>query len=69
MPKTRRRIVQHDHTIGFWKGGAQGEPRKFQPLTNFGLQLLKFIAAPSGLPDSLKGYLVVLLRLRGVVEA
>lgn len=64
MPKNKRRLVHHNNTIGYWKGGAQGEPRKFQALTNFGLQLLKFIAAPPGLPESFKGYLVRVTQAR-----
>ena len=64
MPKSKRRLVHHSNTIGYWKGGAQGEPRKFQALTNFGLQLLKFIAAPPGLPECFKGYLVRVTQAR-----
>lgn len=56
-----RKLVQHHHQIGYWKG--QRESRKFQPLTNFGLQLLQFVAAPSGLPDSYKGYMVRVTQL------
>ncbi len=52
------RLVEYKHRLGYWKGGRQGQPRSFDAVTNFGLQLLTFIPAPSGLSDSYKGYLV-----------
>ncbi len=51
----RRKLVQHNHRIGYWRG-KRGESRHFEALTNFGLQLLKFVAAPHPLPESYKGY-------------
>ena len=60
----RRHLAEHKHRIGYWSGGKQGEPRRFEPLTNFGLQLLKFVAAPPGLPDCYKGYLVRVTQAR-----
>lgn len=65
MPRHKRKLVENNHRIGYWRGGKQGEPRKFEALTNFGMQLLKFVAAPPGLPDSYKGYLVRVTQARG----
>lgn len=64
MPRTKRKLVQHNHQIGYWRGGKQGEAKKFEALTNFGMQLMKFIANPPGLPDSYKGYLVRVTQAR-----
>ena len=40
----KKKIVQHGHTIGYWKGKlGQGD---FHELSNFALRLLQFVPAP-----------------------
>jgi len=59
MPKTNQKMCQNNHRIGYWRGGKPGTGEaRFEALTNFGMQLLKFVGAPPGLPDCYKGYLV-----------
>ena len=55
MGKKRRVVEQFGNKIGYWSG--KGESREFIALTNFGVRILKFIEAPSQLPDY-KGFLV-----------
>ena len=55
MAKKRRIVEQVGNKLGHWSG--RGESREFIALTNFGVRVLKFIEAPTQLPDY-KGFLV-----------
>ncbi len=46
----KKKITQHDYRIGYWASGSKGVGR-FQPLTTFGLRLLKHVKAPEDLPN------------------
>ena len=46
MGKNRKILTQYDHQIGYWVSGKKGIG-KFEPLTTFGLRLLKHVQAPN----------------------
>lgn len=61
------RVVQENHTIGFWKSGKN--KNTFTRLSNFGLRLLRHVRAPVELPHY-SGFIVEVSqrqRSRGVV--
>ena len=49
MGKPKKHIMEHDHQIGEWLSGSARIGR-FEPLTTFGLKLLKHVLAPNVLP-------------------
>ena len=63
MGKTVKTLVQHDSQIGYWSSGSAGLGR-FQPLTTFGLKLLKHVLAPDGLPHD-AGFVVEVCHKKG----
>ena len=54
MPRSKAKLVQHNYQIGYWRGGKQGEAKRLEVLTKFGMQL----------SDSYKGYLVRVTQTR-----
>lgn len=54
------KIAQYNNRIGFWKRRKGSRPGEFVPLTNFGLQLEKFVKPPPSRAEvkDLKGYIV-----------
>ena len=55
MPK----LTQENHRVGYWKRKRGGEG-SYISLTNFGMQLLKFVRPPDDRPElqDCKGFLV-----------
>ena len=43
-----KKLAVYKHQVGYWKG--QGDRSEFIALTNFNLELLKFVEAPPSLP-------------------
>lgn len=56
----RRRLSVHKHQVGYWKG--YGDKSEFVGLTNFNLELCKFVEAPPALP-TFKGYIAKAMQL------
>ncbi len=44
------KIVEENHSIGYWKGKS-GTERSFIQLANFGLKLIRHVRAPPQLPQ------------------
>ena len=63
MGKVKKTLVQHNHQIGYWSSGNPGIG-SFESLTTFGLQLLKHVLAPEGLPHD-AGFVVEVLHAKG----
>lgn len=55
-----KNLAVHLHQVGYWKG--HGDRRQFIALTNFDLELTKFVEAPHGLP-TYKGYMAIAKQL------
>ena len=66
MTKVKKTLVQHNHQIGYWLSGSAGVG-SFEPLTTFGLKLLKHVLAPDGLPHD-AGFVVEVSHSRGSGE-
>ena len=56
----RRKLSVHKHQVGYWKG--YGDKSEFVCLTNFNLELCKFVEAPPALP-TFKGYIAKAMQL------
>ena len=63
MGKLKRSLVQHNHQVGYWSSGSVGIGR-FEPLTMFGLKLLKHVLAPDLLPHD-AGFVVEVSHVKG----
>ena len=63
MGKPKKHITQQDHQIGYWLSGS-AEIGKFEPLTAFGLKLLKHVLAPDVLPHD-AGFVVEVSHRKG----
>jgi len=59
MPHNKKLTV-HKHQVGYWRG--HGDQSEFVALTNFNLELCKFIEAPPSLP-TYKGYIAKAMQL------
>ena len=56
----KKKLAVYKHQVGYWK--RQGDRREFIALTNFNLELLKFVEAPPSLP-TYKGYIAKIMQL------
>ena len=56
----RKRLSVHKHQVGYWKG--YGDKSEFVGLTNFNLELSKFVEAPPAL-QTFKGYIAKAMQL------
>ena len=56
----KKKLVVYKHQVGYWKG--QGDRSEFIAMTNFNLELLKFVEAPPSLP-TYKGYIAKIMQL------
>ena len=56
----KRKLAVHKHQVGYWKG--HGDKNEFVGLTNFTMQLCKFVEAPPSLP-TYKGYIAKAMQL------
>ena len=55
--------MQHNHQVGYWSSGSVGIGR-FEPLTTFGLKLLKHVLAPDLLPHD-AGFVLEVSHVKG----
>ena len=56
----KKKLAVHKHQVGYWKG--HGDKSEFVALTNFNLELWKFVEAPPSLP-TYKGYIAKAMQL------
>ena len=59
----RRRIVEYNNRVGYWTKG-EAQRGKFVPLTNFSLQLLKYVKAPASVQQD-SGFVVKVIQKNG----